>query len=125
MNTKKSVAWLLFGVASLSVAAPVFAQDYRDDDDRGSHRDHRDDDGGPRRDHRDDGPHDRGRGPDREWHRGDRYDGPRYVVDDYRRYDLPPPPDRRHRWVRDRNGDFVLIAITTGIIADLLLSPHR
>lgn len=126
MNTKKSVAWLLVGVASLSVAAPVFAQDYPHDDDRGPRHDHRDDRGdrGDRHD-RDEGPRDRGPGPgpEREWHRGDRYDGPRYVVEDYRRYDLPPPPDDRHRWVRDRNGDFVLVAITTGIIADLLL--HR
>lgn len=119
MNTKKSFAWLLFGVASLSVATPLFAQEYPRDDDRGPPRDPRDE--GPR----DDGPRDHRPGPEGEWRRGDRYDGPRYVVDDYRRYDLPPPPDDRHRWVRDRNGDFVLIAITTGIITDLLLGGHH
>ncbi|MFT4197564.1 MAG: RcnB family protein [Pseudoxanthomonas sp.] len=111
MNAKKSLAWLLAGAASLTLAAPVLAQDYPHDDDRSQDRDHRDD--GRRADHR--------QGPSREWHRGDRYDGSRYVVDDYRRYDLPPPPDDHHRWVRDSNGDFVLIAITTGIITDLLL----
>ena len=48
------------------------------------------------------------------------YGGPVYVVNDYYRYHLRQPP-RGHRWIRDDRGNFLLVAITTGIIADLLL----
>ncbi|MEE7545694.1 RcnB family protein [Xanthomonas sp. Kuri4-1] len=116
-KTSKFIPWLFAATAFVSVATPALAQDYGPDD-RGPDRDHRDD--RPR----DDGPQDdRGpRGDDlRQWQRGDRYEGPRYVVDDYRRYDLPPPPDRGHRWIRDRDGNFILVAIATGVITDLLL----
>lgn len=137
MKTNKPLTWLLAGGAALCMAVPAFAQQYRDDDrppppgQNDRHHDSGPEHGRDDRPGRDDGHYaDRGPGPgDRgdqhQWQRGDRYDGPRYVVDDYRRYDLPPPPDDRHRWVRDRNGDFVLIAITTGIITDLLLNGGR
>jgi len=36
------------------------------------------------------------------WARGYRYDGPMYIVDDYRGYRLSPPP-YGYRWVRDDN----------------------
>ena len=48
------------------------------------------------------------------------YQGPIYVVNDYQRYHLRQPP-RGHRWVRDDRGNYLLVAIATGIIADLLL----
>ncbi len=57
------------------------------------------------------------------WSRGDRlyrdYRGPRYYVNDWRHYGLRHPP-RGYRWVRVDN-DFMLVAITTGIIMDIML----
>jgi len=44
----------------------------------------------------------------------------RYVVTDYRRYRLSPPP-RGHEWVQV-GPDFVLTAIATGLIAHIVLS---
>lgn len=44
----------------------------------------------------------------------------RYYVDDYRVYHLAPPP-RGHRWVRTDDGKYILIAVATGIIADIIL----
>ncbi|MEO8810161.1 MAG: RcnB family protein [Rhodanobacter sp.] len=43
----------------------------------------------------------------------------RYVVTDWRRDRLRAPP-RGYHWVRSDNGDFLLVAITTGIIASIL-----
>jgi Ni/Co efflux regulator RcnB len=67
------------------------------------------------------GPH--GEGP-RDWHRGDRlpndYRDRQYVVDDYRGYGLRQPP-RGYRWV-GVNGDYVLAAVATGVIAQIVLS---
>lgn len=47
------------------------------------------------------------------------YRNPTYFVTDYRPYHLPPPP-RNHQWVQV-GADYVLIAITTGIIASIVL----
>lgn len=64
--------------------------------------------------------------PGQEWRRGGRvpaqYRGYEYQVRDWRSHDLPAPP-RGHRWVRI-NGDYVLIAIATGVIAQILLGGH-
>lgn len=62
------------------------------------------------------------------WHkkynRGERiervYLEPRYYVEDYRHYHLAPPP-HGHRWVRHPDGRYLLVAVATGIIADILL----
>lgn len=48
------------------------------------------------------------------------YGGPVYVVNDYDRYHLRRPP-HGHRWIRDDRGNLLMVAIATGIIADLLL----
>lgn len=48
------------------------------------------------------------------------YAGPVYVVNDYSLYPVRRPPPGYH-WVRASNGDLLLVAITTGIIADILL----
>ena len=60
----------------------------------------------------------------REYRRGERievvYMEPRYYVEDYGHYDLRQPP-RGHRWVRTDDGRFILVAVATGIIADILL----
>ena len=69
--------------------------------------------------------------------RNDRYDGPRvtyrrgdhmppyyrskqYVVDDWQGHGLRRPP-RGYQWVQN-GGDYLLVAITTGIILELLLN---
>ncbi|MET0547886.1 MAG: RcnB family protein [Xanthomonas sp.] len=59
-------------------------------------------------------------GPPR-WARGQRYYGPNYVVYDYDRYQVRRPP-YGYRWVRDDTGNLLMVAIATGIIADLVLS---
>ncbi|MGY1530361.1 RcnB family protein [Luteimonas sp. A649] len=58
------------------------------------------------------------------WARGRHYGyggyAPTYVVNDYRPYGLHHPP-RGHHWRRSDAGDFLLVAIATGIIADVIL----
>ena len=80
--------------------------------------------------HHDDDHHDGhpgNRGKHRGWHKGEKievvYLQPRYHVEDYHHYHLSPPP-RGHRWVRTDDGKFILVAVATGIIADILLH-HR
>ena len=64
------------------------------------------------------------RGPPR-WARGHRYYGPgygrTYIVNDYYNYGLRRPPSGYY-WRRSDAGDYLLVAIATGIIADLILS---
>jgi Ni/Co efflux regulator RcnB len=71
--------------------------------------------------HRDD---QRGGGPRHDLRRGQRlnqeYRGNSYVVSDWRARHLSAPP-RGHQWVQAGN-DYVLAAIATGIIAQVLLS---
>lgn len=70
--------------------------------------------------------HDRGPGvgPDHRFHRGDRlgpdYRHRQYVVNDWRGHHLHQPP-RGHQWVQV-GADYVLIAIATGLIAQIVLS---
>ncbi|WP_313297862.1 RcnB family protein [Diaphorobacter sp.] len=65
----------------------------------------------------------RGAGPDHRWHRGDRipqaYRTRSYVVDDWRYHRLSAPP-RGYQWVQ-YGGDYLLIAIATGVIASMVL----
>ncbi len=77
---------------------------------------------GPAADRRSDrGP---GTGPDRRFHKGDRlpadYRRQEYVVDDWRDHKLSRPP-RGQRWVQV-GADFVLVAVTTGVIVQVVLS---
>lgn len=51
----------------------------------------------------------------------DYYGGPVYVVNDYSRYHVRRPPYGYH-WVRDDAGNLLLVAIATGILADLVLN---
>jgi Ni/Co efflux regulator RcnB len=71
--------------------------------------------------HRDDN---RGGGPGHDLRRGQRlsseYRDNRYVVSDWRSRHLSAPP-KGHHWVRAGN-DYVLAAIATGVIAQVLLS---
>jgi len=65
----------------------------------------------------------RHRGPP-PWARGHHYRhagyAPTYVVHDYGPYGLRPPP-RGYHWRRSDAGDFLLVAIATGIIADVIM----
>jgi Ni/Co efflux regulator RcnB len=152
MKSKRIVCMLTaaaMGLGSLSAFAQ--GHDERRDHDRGDHRyeqgtmgnrGHDEDrherrdarDGRYGHDRRDEGryDHDRrgdhdvyyygARGP--EWHRGGRlpsqYRDHQYVVDNWHEHHLAPPP-RGYHWVQVGN-DYVLAAIATGIIAQLLLN---
>ena len=66
----------------------------------------------------------RGAGPDHQFHRGERlpaqYRSHQYVIEDWRSHRLSAPP-RGYHWVQT-GGDYVLVAIATGIILQLILS---
>ncbi|MFZ2390053.1 MAG: RcnB family protein [Polaromonas sp.] len=66
----------------------------------------------------------RGAGPDHNFYRGGRlpreYRNNQYVVNDWRDHHLKAPP-RGHYWVQV-GADYVLVAIATGIIVQILLS---
>lgn len=122
------------------------------DDRRDDRRDHRNDRREARRDWRDDRRHDRRDwrddrrhhhappprvvyrpayrpayrgGPGYGWQVGHRYrdyyGGPVYVVNDYPRYHMRRPP-YGHQWIRDDRGNMLLVAIASGIIADIVLN---
>jgi Ni/Co efflux regulator RcnB len=96
-------------------------RDWHDRGDRGDNRDWRD------HDDRDRGyyvRHDRGRHEG--WYkRGGyipvEYRDQRYVVEDWQVYHLRQPP-YGYRYVRGDDGQFLLVAIASGVIADILLS---
>ncbi len=134
-NKSKSMA-VVAAVMALCMAGSAFAQDRRGDD-RGQrgpgnryeqqHRDNRAQ--GARHERQDfrDGRHFDRRGypqPHAEWRRGgyvpQEYRGRNYVVNDWRTYRLQQPP-RGYQWV-GVGGDFVLAAIATGLIAQIISS---
>lgn len=66
------------------------------------------------------------RGPRGGWYRRGgyvpvEYRETRYVVTDWRGERLREPP-RGYRWIRGDDGQFLLVAIASGVIADILLS---
>jgi len=76
-----------------------------------------------RYDHRDFGRFERGR---HVWVRGERFypvAGRSFIVGDWSRYHLRRPPYGYH-WVR-YGDDFLLVALGTGLIADMLLGPYN
>ena len=108
MNRIKTLA-SAFLVAAIALPAISMAQDRDDKHD----------------DHRTEQRHDeRGAGPDHSWHKGDRvpaeYRDKRHEVADWKAHNLRQPPSGYH-WV-NVNGDYVLAAVATGVIADLLLN---
>ncbi|WP_448102562.1 RcnB family protein [Luteibacter jiangsuensis] len=123
----KILGKLIFSIAAAGVVIPAFAfapapvQDHRDG------RDDRHDDRHDPRDHHDNGNHygrddhrgDWRPGPGHHWERGRRYDGRVVVIEDWHSRRLRPPP-RDYHWVRADNGDLLLVAIATGIIADIV-----
>ena len=147
---KKHLIISALTAALLSASAASFAQDrYHGDRDRGdrndgqrySQRDRDHDRYDNRRDDRRDGYRAQGggragnegwgeerrwngAGPDHSFRRGDRlpsrYRNHQYVVDNYRQHNLRPPP-RGYHWVQT-GSDYVLAAIATGVIADLIIN---
>jgi Ni/Co efflux regulator RcnB len=89
-------------------------RDGRDDRNRRFQRDERDYRGVYR---------DRGAGPSHAYRRGDRlptyYRSRIYVVDDWRGHRLSSPP-RGYHWVQS-GGDYLLVAVATGVILQLIL----
>lgn len=106
MNRFRTLAGVLL-VAAVALPAISMAQDDHHDDRRSEQR------------------HDeRGAGPDHSWHKGDRlpdsYRDNKYIVNDWQSRHLHQPPSGYH-WV-NVNGDYVLAAVATGVIADMLLN---
>jgi Ni/Co efflux regulator RcnB len=119
-----TIRHLIFGLALATTTAVAFAQPPQDRDDHG-HDDHGQDDRG-----HDNRGHDDHRGGDHghqeNWSRGhalpSEYRDRGHYVDDYRSHRLRQPP-RGYRWVRTDN-NYVLVAITTGIIADIVAQQY-
>jgi Ni/Co efflux regulator RcnB len=127
MKRKTLVAAVL--VALVGVTGAASAQSHRDNDRRDNDRDRYSQD---RRNDRQDYRHDDDRGHDRDRGAGPRHDlrkggrlpseyrNRQYVVDNWRAHHLNAPP-RGYHWVQT-GSDYVLVGITTGIIAGLLLA---
>jgi Ni/Co efflux regulator RcnB len=129
----KTLSSVLVALALLTGANAAMADAWQDHDRGHDRNDHRDD----RRDNH--GRYDRGRGydgyrdhrPDERryyndryayggpphWARGRRYDGPMYIVNDYRYYRLAPPP-YGYRWVRN-DRSYLLVSIGDNMILDM------
>lgn len=102
---------------------------FADDDDHGHDRrgyyDHHHDDDDDDRRHRHHGKKHKHKSWKRDhYRRGDRIEvvhvERRYYVDDYEHYHLRRPP-HGHRWIRTDDGRYLLVAVASGIIADILL----
>jgi Ni/Co efflux regulator RcnB len=129
---KRSLS-ILCATAVALTSLSSFAQD-RDHDHRGApdRHDERHDPRPPaprpgehhRDDHRPMPIAERGAGPNHDFRRGGRlpvaYRHHQYVVDNWRAHHLSAPP-RGYHWVQT-GSDYVLVAIATGIIAQVLLS---
>lgn len=109
MNSKAVVSAVL--AMSLATGGLAFADDHGDRNDRN------DQGRNAQRDQR-------GAGPNHDFRRGQRlpaeYRNKQYVVDDWRGHHLSAPP-RGYHWVQT-GGDYVLVAIATGVIMQLLLN---
>lgn len=127
---KKTLLALMLGavmVSATAAAAPIQYDDHHDHHDQDYHDHGHDQHGGHDQGHNG---HDyvivHDRGNHEGWyHRGghvpaEYYRDRRYYVD-YRTYHLAPPPPE-HVWVRSDTGDFLLVAVATGVIADMVLS---
>jgi Ni/Co efflux regulator RcnB len=113
-------------LAALALAIPAISM--ADPGDHGDNRDHRK---GQAQHERADWDHPgyrhdgyRGAGPRHDFRRGGRlppeYRDRQYVVDDWRGHHLSAPP-RGYHWVQT-GSDYVLAAVATGVILDILLS---
>ena len=135
MNSKAVISAII--AMSMASGGFAFAQDRGDrgrgeQAQRGGQQDRRDNEGRQpnRRENQgraysnDERRDERGAGPNHEFRRGQRlpaeYRTRQYVVDDWRGHNLSAPP-RGYHWVQT-GGDYVLVAIATGVILQLLLS---
>ena len=133
-NHNPMIAALLAASLTLTMVGPAFAQRDGDrQDQRGFEQQRGRGDphwngrrGNPHQNGERGDPHrgERGAGPDHRYYRGDRlppeYRSRSYVVDDWRGHRLSAPP-RGYHWVQ-MGGDYVLVAIATGVILQLLLN---
>jgi Ni/Co efflux regulator RcnB len=114
MKSKTVISMLV--AMSLANSGVAFGEGNGDHNDRG-----RDEQGYSHDDMRQ---QERGVGPNHEFHQGQRlpvqYRHRQYVVDDWRGHHLTAPP-RGYHWVQN-GGDYVLVAIATGVILQLLLN---
>lgn len=91
-----------------------------------SAQEHHDDDRHEQAEHHEAPAHneERGAGPRHDMHKGDHlapeYRDNKYVVNDWRGHHLSEPP-RGYHWVQ-AGGDYVLVAVASGVIANLLLN---
>lgn len=134
MSGKIIISTIIAVSLAIAGSGSAFAQnnDHRNNQARSQHAqhdNHRRDRGHDHRDrnkraHDNGHHHARGAGPHHEFHRGGHisreYRDNRYVVHDWRGHHLHQPP-RGYQWVQT-GPDFVLIAVTTGIIAQIVLS---
>ena len=117
MNSKA----ITCAIAALSMGLSGFAVAQQDKDIRADRAARQYERPEANRDHDRPAPHHMGRGagPDHNFYRGDRlppqYHERQYVVSDWRGHHLRQPP-RGYHWVQSGN-DFLLVAITTGVIA--------
>ena len=118
---KKQILTMAFGALLISGTAMAvgsqYQQGYQDQGSRSDQRNHHD-----QKDNRAYVEHDKGHQQGwykRGGHMPSQYRGSRYVVTDWRARHLRQPP-RGYRWVRSDNGDFLLVAITTGVIASII-----
>ncbi len=137
MKSKAIVSAIM--IVSLTAAGFTFAKDKGERNDRGQYEEvkhgnkhHRRDQIEQRSDRRgyngrvsEKARHDeRGAGPNHQFYRGDRlpiqYRSYEYVVNDWHGHRLSAPP-RGYHWVQS-GGDYILVAIATGVILQLLLS---
>ena len=132
MNRKSVIS--VFVALTMSAGQLAFAQgnSNRNERDRNEARqsDRRDaatsqhDSRGFGRAHNDERSRGRGAGPNNEYYRGDRlpveYRNRQYRVDDWLGHNLSAPP-RGYQWVQS-GGDYLLVAVATGIIASILLN---
>lgn len=135
----KNIVFSAMIATLLASGASAFAQDRHEQNDRmaqqheqrGERGDQRGDKHGDDRRGNDHGrpenghgqPGSRGVGPRHDLHKGNRlpaeYRTRQHVVNDWRARRLSPPP-RGHQWVKVDN-DYVLMAVATGLIANIIL----
>ena len=124
MNMQRNM-WVVGGALlmfSAVVMAQPFDQDHRDQQQRQDQGNHGQNRGNHGHNKNYSGMYDRGRHEGwykRGGHMPSEYRGGSYVVTDWRNRHLREPP-RGYHYVRSDNGDFLLVAITTGIIASIL-----
>lgn len=125
---KRLIACTLIA-AALAAQGSAFADDHGHDHGRGHDKSYRHDDRHDRHDRHDQRDHryyhnGRGAGPHHDFYRGQHlsaeYRRHEYVVDNWRYHRLSAPP-RGYHWVQTGT-DYVLVAIATGIIAQIVLS---